>query len=257
MFTDDAGNLPELTTISSFVDELAARLQANRDVLAKTGALADLCQDRERAKQVKLGESVSRHKQQRVQQAQRGQLDGGKDPLASSVVLTRQVSGSAAAVRQEIDAEESPGWRADSSDSDNADTGDTVENVRQQSIDLFTKDGDTPREYPDVDPPTTASENLALRIELQRLEHLDHTLTALVSQFTARTAVVRDGARAYLANHGRATAELVTAYEARLALERQCQARLQDARSRMLKSLGEVDAAARQTRSRLEAKTDQ
>lgn len=96
-----------------------------------------------------------------------------------------------------------------------------------------------------------SSENLSLRVELQRLEVIEQKITDILGKYDMATQSVCDGARAYLREYSHASQSLIYSYEARLHEEKVLQGRLLTTRDGMLTELNNIKSLTTQANSKM------
>lgn len=107
------------------------------------------------------------------------------------------------------------------------------------------------RHRQDLNEGDISSENLRLRVELQRLEVIEQKITEVLGKFDMAAQNVCDGARAYLREYSHASQSLVYSYEGRLHEEKMLQERLLTTKDGMLTELNSIKSLTMQANGKM------
>lgn len=207
VLTDGFGNLPQLTSITKHLNGLSTQLQENRQDMIILQMVADQVLKQEQGTIGHLAQTVLSH--QRVD-SEDYEIDHANQ---------------AAEVYDDDDE-----W-LEVSDDDEDDNDSTCNSpLLLQSL-----------------PVDTASENLELRIELQRMKAIEEQMIDLISKFNSTADKSRIGSKNYLNNHAIVSKSLIESYETKVLLEKRTQDILSDNKAFMIEELKNLKLIVQQS----------
>lgn len=254
VYTDESGNVPELSTMMHFVEDLTTRLNKNRGNLDDISALAKKVISHQVASIQQLETTLRKHvsydednEQQAneedddIQELEQHEFEdskeGDNDLRRSGSTRSSGVSSIPDRQAREIERRRkrnTPALAADDASPLRGDSWQTT--LQQQELQQQKKQSNiTATRHARI-----AQENLDLKVELQRLQSIESKLTDLVTQFQYKTGEVCDISKKYMRDYKTASRKLTVSYETQLDLERRNQQHLECARVQYLHRLDEV-----------------
>lgn len=255
VYTDESGNVPELSTMMHFVEDLTTRLNKNRGNLDDISALAKKVIGNQVTSIQQLETTLRKHashdedeEQQTneeedddIQELEQHEFENSKegDNELRRSVSARSSSVSSIPDRQAREIERRRKRNTLALTVEDAtplkeDSWQTT--LEQQELQQQKKQSNlTATRHARV-----AQENLDLKVELQRLQSIESKLTDLVTQFQYKTGEVCDISKKYMRDYKTASRKLTVSYETQLDLERRNQQHLECARVQYLHRLYEV-----------------
>jgi hypothetical protein len=267
VYTDESGNVPELSTLLHFVEDLATRLNKNRGNLDEISTLAkkvignqvssiqqletalqkhtsgnelkELPEDDEDDEVLELEQhefeeskdhgDEGRRRLRRPRGARRESLTGLPDRQAREIERHRKRTAPALPMAPTTAA------GPDILEEENGRQTPLQTSVTQQRQQQHQQPNPAAARHAQI-----AQENLELKIELQRLHSVERKLTDLLTQFQYKTGEVRDISKKYIHDYKIASRKLVLSYEAQLELEYYNQHHLKRAHTQYRRRLEEL-----------------
>ncbi|KAF5093115.1 hypothetical protein D0Z00_004238 [Geotrichum galactomycetum] len=260
VYTDESGNVPELSTLLHFVEDLTTRLNKNRGNLDDISTLAKKVIGNQVSSIQQLETALQKHtggnalkdlleddEDDEVLELERHEFEEIKDHGDEGRRRLRRPRGGLGESPSSL-----PDRQAREIERHRKRTAPTLPMAPTRADILEEESGrQTPLQTPVPQPQQqpnpavvryaqVAQENLELKIELQRLHSVERKLTDLLTQFQYKTGEVRDISKKYTHDYKIASRKLVLSYEAQLELEYRNQDHLQRTHTQYRRRLEEL-----------------